>query len=309
MKLLFLAVALCLVSPSVAYASPPAVTLRIKNDIPKFERFYREASKPGITEEQRWKLWQKDYGMAAVPPTPEGEKLARKQLDAAWPRYAALIPHLPQLTAQAVTAARIAAQRIGAQLDPNGKPVSIALVLYVGQFDNNAFSIPAMNGQPPTTLMPVESKNVRLLLAHELSHDVHFALANVRNSFGAPLGETIFLEGLAMRMASRVFPGLPDTAYTEMAGDRGWLARCYAKRDAVLEGILPHLDESGASVAMRFTFGNGTTGMRREAYCAAWIVFGSLISHGHTLAQLASVPEPAMAGIVRNAIKGQLHSN
>jgi hypothetical protein len=305
MKLFLLALALCVALSPSANASPAAVTLRIKNDIPKFERFYRDASKPGVTEEQRWKLWQREYGIAAVPPTPQGEKLARAQLDAAWPRYGALVPRLPELTAQAAADARSAAQRIGGLLDPSARPVTIALVLYVGQFDDNAFSIPAMSGQPPTSLMPVEAIGVRLLLAHELSHDVNFALAHVRNSFGAPLGETVFLEGLAMRSASRVFPGLPDSAYTEMTGDRGWLARCYAKRDAVLHGMLPYLDASGASVATRFTFGNGTTGMHREAYCAGWILVGSLLAHGHTLAQLATIPESAMTGVVRNAIKAQ----
>lgn len=283
----------------------PAVKLQIQNDVPKFERFYRDASKPGVTEAQRWELWRKEYGIAAVPPTPEGDALARKQLDAVWPRYATLMPRLAALSAKAIADARSVTARIGNVLDPEGRPVTIALRLYVGQFDGNAFSMPAMQGRPPTTLMPVETSEMRLLLAHELSHDVNFSLAGVHNSFGAPLGELVFWEGLAMRSASRVVPGLPSKAYTELPEDHGWLDRCYANKTAVLEGISQYVDASGPSVGSRFTFGNGTTGMRREAYCAGWIIFGKLLAQGHSLSQLAAIPEKQMIGTVRKAISAK----
>ena len=306
MKIFALAVALAVALPAAGACSGSPVTLRIKNDIPKFERFYRDASRPGVTEAQRWALWQKEYGMAAVPPTPDGEKLARTQLDAAWPKYKALMPALPQMTARATAGAKFAVQRIAGILDPQRKPVTIELVLYVGQFDGNAFSIPPMHGAPSETLMPVEATGVKLLLAHELSHDVHFEIAGVKNSFGAPLGETIFLEGLAMRTASRVFPGLPAAAYTEMPGAHGWLQTCLSQKNRVLRGVLPYLSQSGPAVASRFTFGTGTTGMHREAYCAAWIVFGTLLSQGNTLAQLAMIPEDRMGDAVRKGIAASL---
>jgi len=305
MNIFAVVLTLAVAIPVPAHSASP-VTLRIKNDVPKFVRFYRDASRPGVTEAQRWALWQKEYGMAAVPPTPDGEKLARTQLDAAWPKYAALMPALPRLTAAATANAKVAAQHIAGILDPQRKPVTIELVLYVGQFDGNAFSIPPMHGAPSETLMPVEAAGVKLLLAHELSHDVHFEIAGVKNSFGAPLGETIFLEGLAMRTASRVFPGLPDAAYTEMPGAHGWLRTCLAEKDRVLRGVLPYLAHSGPAVASRFTFGEGTTGMHREAYCAAWIVFGTLLSRGHTLSRLATIPENRMVDTVRTAIDASL---
>src|SRR5262249_10789532 len=144
-------------------------------------------------------------------------------------------------------------------------------------------SMPPMDGRPATTMMPVENTKLKLILAHELTHTIHTQLANVKNSFGAPVGETVFLEGLAMRTAQAVYPGEPETAYTQMEGDGNWLATCYAKKDKVLAGILPDLDKSGQDIAMKYTFGQGNNGMQREAYCAAWIVMGRLIDSGKTL--------------------------
>lgn len=308
MKCCIVILALLIALPGRVSAAPSPVTLVIKDNVTKFERFYRDASQPGVTESRRWILWQKEYGIAAVPPTPDGMKLARKQLDAVWPKYKSLIPKLPSLTAAAIADAQTTTQRIAEELDPQGRPVTIRLMLYVGQFDGNAFSMPAADGRPATTVMPVETTDLHLLLAHELSHAVHFTLAGVRNSFGAPLAETIYFEGIAMRSASRVAAGLPDTAYTEMADDHGWLDRCLANKRAVLQGAMPYLGASGPDVTTHFTFGAGTTGMRREAYCAAWVIFGTLLSH-RTLAELATIPETEMAAVVRQGLTDSLATN
>ena len=42
----------------------------------------------------RWELWKKDYDFAAVPPTPEGEQMARKILDDAWPKYPGVLDRI-----------------------------------------------------------------------------------------------------------------------------------------------------------------------------------------------------------------------
>ena len=106
-----------------------------------------------------------------------------------------------------------------------------------------------------------------------------------------------------MRTAQRIYPGRPETAYTEAPGGTGWLANCYAKKDAVLAAILPDLDKSGREVAMKYTFGTGNTGMQREAYCAAWIVMGRLIAGGKSFAELARVPEDKMVETIRAAMR------
>lgn len=159
-----------------------------------------------------------------------------------------------------------------------------------------------MNDKPPTVLMPVEGSTLKLLLAHELTHAIHLQLAGVKNAFGAPVGETMFLEGLAMHTAQRAVPGLPDAAYSAMAGDKGWFAQCSARKHAVLKGIFADLDKAGPETAMKYTFGQGNTGMSREAYCAAWFVMGMLLDRGKTLPELARIPEGQMVATIRTAM-------
>jgi predicted Zn-dependent protease DUF2268 len=277
-------------------------TLDVTDRVAQFQTFYIEATRGALTGDARFALWQKEGGIAAVPPGPDGDAMARKLLDAAWDKYPALLPRLPTLTSQSELDAREAFVRINKLLDTKDVPIHSRVVLYVGQFDNNAYSVPPLEGRPATVMMPVENAALRLILAHELTHTIHIQLAGVKNGFGAPVGETMFLEGLAMRTAQRVYPGAPDTAYTEMAGDEGWLANCYAKKDAVLAGIVPDLDKAGRDVAVKYTFGDGNTGLHREAYCAAWIVMGKLIAKGATLAVLARIPEAQMVGVMRRAI-------
>lgn len=285
-----------------ARAAEPAHSLDIVNRVPKFATFYKIARSKNLDEAARWALWKKDYGIAAVPPTPAGDALARHQLDAAWSRYSALMPRLAALETAAEEQGRDLFARVNALYATNGVPIHSKLILFVGQFDGNEFTIPAMNGAPPTVVMPIENPALRIDLAHELSHSVHFQLAHVKNSFGAPIGETIFLEGLAMHASQAVVPGFPDAAYTELANEPGWLARCKARQASVMKGILPYLTSGGADVATKFTFGHGTTGMDRELYCAGWFVVGDLLREGRTFPQLARIPEDRMAKTVQGAI-------
>jgi hypothetical protein len=280
-------------------------TLDVDNRVGRFQAFYVDATRAALTGDARFALWQKEDGIAAVPPGPDGDAMARKLLDDAWDRYLALLPGLPALTVQAQLDARETFVRINLLLDTANVPIHSRVVLYVGQFDNNAYTVPPMEGRPATVMMPVENSRLRLIMAHELTHTVHIQLAGVKNSFGAPVGETMFLEGLAMRTAQRAYPGEPETAYTEMPGDEGWLANCYARKDAVLAGIAPDLDRAGQRIGTRYTFGDGNTGMHREAYCAAWIVMGKLLDSGWTLARLARIPEGSMVATMRAAMAAQ----
>jgi hypothetical protein len=277
-------------------------SLEIVDSVKRFRAFYVEAVATPLDEGARWALWKKQYGIAAVPPGPDGDKMARLLLDSAWAKYPALMPKIPGLQKEAEADAHEAFEKINELFETKGTQIHSRLVLYVGQFDDNAYTVPPMDGHVATVMMPIEAVPLRLLLAHELTHSVHIQLANVRNSFGAPIGETMFLEGLAMRTAQRVFPGSPETAYTEMADDKDWLGGCYRKQDAVLASILPDLDKSGREIAMKYTFGQGNNGMHREAYCAAWIVMGKLLNAGRTFPELARIPESQMVGTIKDAM-------
>jgi hypothetical protein len=287
---------------SAANAADATHVLDIDNRAPKFQTFYADATKAQLSADARFELWQKEDGLAAVPPGLDGDKMARQLLDAAWDRYPALVPKLDALERTAEDQGRASFDKINELLATTDAPIHSRLILYVGQFDNNAFTMPAMGGKPVTVLMPVENAILKIALAHELTHSVHIQLAHVQNSFGAPVGETVFLEGLAMRTSQAAVPGLPETAYTQIDPNDHWLATCYAKQDAVLKDIVPDLDRSGQDVAMKYTFGQGNNGMQREAYCAAWIVMGRLIASGRTLPELARIPEDKMVDTIREAL-------
>jgi Predicted Zn-dependent protease (DUF2268) len=294
--------ALCLFLFGMAKAGSHEHVLVIDNRVDRFEVFYAHATSGPMDSNSRFSLWQKEDGLAAVPPGAAGDAMARHLVDAAWDKYPALIPRLPTLNAEAERTARNLFTRNNELLETGTDKIRARLVLYVGQFDDNAYTMPAMNNKPPTVLMPVESPILRLLLAHELTHAIHLQLADIKNSFGAPVGETIFMEGLAMHTAQRAVPGLPDAAYTEMSDDKEWFARCSAHRDVVLKGIYGDLEKSGTDIAMKYTFGRGNTGMSREAYCAAWFAVGKLLNSGKTLAELARVPEGKMVATIRAAM-------
>jgi hypothetical protein len=280
----------------------PYHVLDIDNRVGKFEKFYAGFKASPTDSEARFVLWQKEGGMAAVPPGAAGDAMARKLLDDAWDKYPALVPRLGALTDVAETTARSIFARDNKLLGTDADVVHARLILYVGQFDNNAFTVPAMDGKPPTVLMPVENAILTLVLAHELAHAIHMQLAKVKNAFGAPIGETMFMEGLAMRTAQLAVPNLSDAAYTEMPTDKGWFAQCTARREAVLKGIAADLDRSGQDIAMKYTFGQGNTGMSREAYCGAWFAIGNLLERGKTLQELARIPEDRMVMTIRSAI-------
>jgi Predicted Zn-dependent protease (DUF2268) len=275
--------------------------VEIDDRVPAFVRFYTHATAVPRDSTARWLLWRSEYGIAAVPPGPEGDAMARTLLESAWPRYPPLIVSLPLLESQAKSTAEDVFAKTNTLYATGAAPIRTKLVLYVGQFDNNAYTIPSMSGNPVTVMMPVEAEHVQLLLAHEIAHSISMQLAPIRNSFGGPVGETVFLEGLAMRTAQKTVPGLPDTAYTQMADDTDWLSRCLQSKRVVLAGIELDFDKADRASAVKYTFGAGNTGLRREAYCAGWILVGRLLETGWTLPELARIPEDKILTTIRQA--------
>jgi hypothetical protein len=276
--------------------------LDIDDRVDSFVKFYAEATHATMNGDQRFALWQREGGLAAVPPGPRGEAMARSLLDKAWRRYPSLIPVLPSLARAAEEGARELFETDTAILGAGDEPLHSRLILYVGQFDDNAFSVPSLEGKAATSVMSVENSAYRRVLAHELAHTIHFQLANVSTALEAPVGETMFLEGLAMRTAQRAEPGWIDADYAAMPGDTGWMPRCAANKDRIIARILPDLDKTGSDITFKYTFGKGNTGLRREVYCAAWFAFETLLDQGHTLADLARIPEEKMVQTMRAAL-------
>ena len=265
-------------------------------------KFHTEATSAKLTDEQRFALWRRKGGLTASPFGEEDDRTARPLLDKAWPRYPSLIPVLPSLARSAEEGARELFDTDNAILGSGASPIRVRLILIVGQFDDGASTVPPSDGKPATTVMPVENSAFRRVLAHELAHAIHFQLAGVTDQANAPLGVTIFLEGLAMRTAQRAEPGRIDADYAAMPGDTKWMPRCAANKDRIISRLLPDLDKAGADITMKYTTGKGNTGMQREGYCAAWFAFDTLLDHGHTLPELARIPEEKMVETMRDAL-------
>jgi len=85
-------------------------------------------------------------------------------------------------------------------------------------------------------------------------------------------------------------------------GHQAWFNAAMAKSREILAGILPELEKSDSAAVTRFTYGQGTTGMIREAYAAGWIVIGDLLSQGKTFPELARVRSEEMPTVVRGAV-------
>lgn len=283
-------------------AAAAAHQLDVVNEVPRFQKFYADATRLPLSEAARWGLWKKEYGIAAVPPGPKHDEMARKLLDSAWPRYPALLTKLPNLSKEAEAEARALFEKDNALLGTQKDPIHVRVVLYVGQFDHNAFTIPPMNGSPTTVFMPVDDYHLEVALAHELTHAINIQIAHVKNGFGAPVGETVFMEGLAMRTSQEAVAGLSDKDYAADPSQKGWMQKCYVRQGAVLAGIKSDLDKQGNAIAMKYVYGDGNAGMHREVYCAAWIVTGHMLKSGWTLAELAHIPESKMVSTVSTVI-------
>lgn len=141
-------------------------------------------------------------------------------------------------------------------------------------------------------------------MVHDFTHAVHRSsgCADIKSGYGQSLGELVITESLAMRVVQALFPGQPE--YTDVARSQSWLDTANARRTAILNGIRDHVSDAGNSVAQRFTFGDGTTGLSREAYYAGWVIVGQLLRGGMTFHQIAKTPASGFPALITRAITG-----
>jgi hypothetical protein len=285
--------------PGFSRQSTPKPVLTIRDLTPKFLDFYKTATREHATEERRFELWKEMYGFAAVPPTPEGDRMARKILDDAWPKYPGALGAIEQAKTSLQPPPAEVLQEV-AELLKAAVPVRATLLLFVGGFDNNAFTAPGKDGIP-TVAIPVEGEPLNLVLTHEFTHVVEGEQAELSFGWERSIAHTIFTEGLAMRATQKLRPGHPDKTYTGEFTPN-WFARSEAKRSEILADITPHIEESDAAAVMRYTMGTGGAGLEREAYYTGWLVMGDLLEHGWTFPRLARVRDVEMAEFVRESL-------
>jgi hypothetical protein len=206
-------------------AAPAVITVTVKDLTPKFLAFYQAAEKERATPERRWELWKTLYGFAAVPPTPEGSAIARNLLDKAWLRYPAALTQIRAGASEMTPRPDRILLSVSNLLRPE-KPGSVRLLVYVGGFEDSAFTF-AHDGHV-TTAIPIEMdpKKRALFMAHELTHAVHINMGSFSGGWQRTIGATVLTEGLAMRVAQKLFPRHADKEFIEITP--GWLNQATA---------------------------------------------------------------------------------
>jgi len=272
-------------------ATDPGVTITVKDLTPKFLAFYDRAIEQRASPDQRWELWKSLYHFAAVPPTPAGDNLARYLLDRAWPRYPSTIGRIRAGSSHVATEAQRHVNVIAGLLHPE-QDVHVELLVYVGGFEDNAFT--AAHDNKITVAIPIESAPAvrERLMTHEFTHAVQIGMGSFSGSFQRTIGTIVITEGLASRVTQSVYPNRSETDSIEFT--RGWLKEAEAHRREILNGIRPYLASDTSADIQRFTIGPGPTGLEREAYYAGWLVIGHWLAQGMTFADIARIPETEM---------------
>lgn len=290
-----------LISTSFAQGSRSdhPVHIQVLDITPRFLSFYKEAVKQHASEQVRWDLWKKIYHFAAVPPTPQGDSIARELLDNAWPRYASVIGLIQKGASAIAPVARAQVDKIAALLRPDTS-INVRLLVYVGGFEGNAFTT-AQNGKITTAIaIETDPKALPLLMTHELTHAIHIGMGSFTGSWKRTIGTTVVTEGLAMRVTQKLFPGHPDSDFTDYTP--GWLASIKKHKTEVLKNIQPYLFSDNINDVMRFTMGKDKLGFERQAYYVGWVVVGYWLNHGKSFAEIARIPEKEMPAEVQKTI-------
>ena len=278
------------------------VTLEVVDLSPRFLAFY-EAAKNEPDAEKRYALWKQHYGFAAVPPGPRGEAMAKELLAKGWPRYAAALDTFRAGARGMPIKPLDVAARVAAVLKPDG-PVRIRFVAYVGAFEDNAFAYSA-DGVPVVNVpIEIDPASGEVTVAHEMTHAFHMAVGRLSGGWERSIAATMLQEGLAIHVSREVVPGRPMASYIEYQA--GWLARAEANRRAILAGLRGSLAARDGETVFKFTIGEGSTGLEREAYYGGWAVVQHLRDQGMTLAQIARIPEDEMPTVVGRAIDEML---
>lgn len=286
---------------ATAAAAARSDIVQVMDLTPKFLNFYRAANARRLSEDQRFALWKKDYGFAAVPPTADGDRIARQLLDKAWPRYPKAQPLIERGAAGLEPSPKATLTKVEALLKPT-KPVRLKLIVYVGAFEGNAFTV-GKDGVA-TVAVPVEiSAQARgPVMTHEFVHAVQISMGTMSGGWERSIGETILAEGLAMRVTQHLYPRHPSTEFVETPDEPGWLGRADKLRPALLRDVRSVLSSTKSDDVFRFTMGKGPAGIDREAYYVGWEVVGYWLSHGLTYADIARIPEGQAPQRVAEAI-------
>ncbi|WP_429911795.1 hypothetical protein [Glycocaulis sp.] len=275
--------------------------LRIIDLTPRFVAFYDAAE--GLDPDERWALWEEMYRFAAVPPTPEGQTMARSLLDQAWPHYEGVIDALRLGAEELGYDAEESFLRVAELFDAADTPLEVQVLYFVGGFERNAFMA---GNAPPMVALPVENgvEYLEITGPHELIHAVHVQLSGSSGGWERSVANAILSEGLAMRGTQALYPDLPATRH--LAASEEWIAEMAANETGILEGLRPLLTQSDSQTIGAVLMGPGPSGQHREAYYAGWVLTAQLLDEGWTFSRLARIPDEDMPDLLDGAIARRL---
>lgn len=276
------------------------LTIRVTDLSPRFLDFYREAVSQGASGDRRWELWRERYAFAAVPATPRGQALARRQLDESWEDYPSLLPRIRA----GASGLRPPLQELlapVAELLELDRPMEVEVILFVGTRGGSAFSM-ALGDRWRMALPIEEDPRDRMVTAsHEMAHGIHTRLAGLGGVWYRSVGQMVLGEGLAMHVAGALHPDRLPWEFT--GGGEAWFREAEGQENEILRGVLAWADNATAGALDRFTMGPGPAGLRREAYYAGWALVEHLLANGWTLPGLARVPRGLMGRVAERGLR------
>lgn len=278
--------------------------IEVINKVPDFIRFFDLADKDNVDEDERWKLWQEHYNFSGMPPG--FEEQAREQLAEVWTEYRNSYESIKDFTPDTVNI-EIYLEKVRTILRVE-EDVPFVVIFFVGGFDGNAAILPYDEHRSMLAL-PVETNISDIVIAHELTHIIHSVKADIPIRWEIPIAERVMLEGLAMHTSKALVPGREDKAYIEMGSDDGWLKSCREHHSDIISGITSYLYDSSGESNAKFTFGEGTTGHRREVYYAGWAFIASELEKGVSLEELSSIQKKDVPDYVNRNIGDTLSHN
>ena len=285
------------VQPAAAY------TVEITDLSQKFVDFYNSSVAEHADPDRRWELWKNKYDFAAVPKIAAGQKMAREQLDAAWPKYPDAMSQI-RLGAAALASPQERLTKVAELLGAQG-PIRIRLIAFVGTFRRSAFSMGVKDGVS-TIAIPLEdsAQDHALDMTHEFTHAVQMQEGGWNSQ---SVASAVFAEGLATRVTEHLNPGFTANIYTTSSS--AWLEKCKASLPEVLNELREHGADSGAEAVSKFTYGTGTAGINRKAYCGGWFVVGRMLSDGVSFGTLGRMTQAEAEARVAATIDSLLTSS
>jgi len=275
------------------------VSVKIKDLSPKFLSFYNEATRLNLSESKRWLLWKERYDFAAVPPTPQGDSIARRLLDKSWTRYPELVKALTKGDLIGKPDPSQILESIAQILKPQNK-IQITLLSYVGGFEDNAFTNVTKDGI--VVAVPRESPQLtrELLMTHEFTHAVQISMGYLSGGYIRTIGAIVVSEGLATRLTQKLHPQLSEGSFIEITP--GWLKLCKDHQTEILKDIRKHISSNNENDIMQYTMGKSYLGIEREAYYTGWVVVEHWLSEGKSFADIAHISEMNMPSKATEAV-------